>query len=50
MISLCEAQGLADGYGHGGSAHAMVNFSTLIWDLSVVYGRPAAYHRATGPP
>ena len=32
------------------TVHAMVNFSTLIWDLSVVYGQPAAYHRATGPP
>ena len=38
----------ADGYGHG--SHAMVNFSTLRRQLSVVYGRPVAYHRATGPP
>ena len=28
---------------------AMVSFATLRWDLSVVYGRPAAYHRAMGP-
>ena len=32
------------------TAHAMVNFSTLRRQLSVIYGRQAAYHHATGPP
>ena len=32
------------------TADVMVYFATLRWGSSVVYGRPAAYHRAMGPP
>ena len=38
----------ADGYSHGSCDGQLLDAEAV--QLSVIYGRPAAYHRATGPP